>query len=342
MPTTDPSERRATIEDVAEAAGVSVATVSRALRDLPNVATSTRLRVEQFAQQLNYRADPNASRLAAGRSGAVAMAVPVFNSWYFSEIVAGAEAVFADAGYDVLISAIPGPHRRALFVSQTAYQRRADGIIMVDLAMGQGERDVLLRAGVPTVTTGAKSADFPGVIIDNVAVGRTAATHLAGLGHQRIALIAGQNEDPLHFTVPEDRQRGFERELEAREIFFDPSLEAAGNFSVAGGYEAMVGLLKLDHPPTAVFAMSDEMAFGAIQAAREYGLGVPEDLSIMGVDDHDLAAAFGLTTISQQVDHQGPLAARLLLALLDDHQPDELMVEVPTVLVERTTTGPPV
>ncbi len=336
----DPDGRRATIEDVAAAAGVSAATVSRALRGLPNVAVSTRMRVEQYAEKLDYRADPNASRLAAGRTGAIALAVPVINTWYFGELVAGAEAVFTDAGYDVLVSSIPGPDRRALFVSQTAYQRRADGIIMVDLAMDQAERDVLLRAGVPTVTTGALSRDFPGVVIDNVRVGRIGASHLTDLGHERIGLITGQPEDPLHFSVPDDRRRGFEQELDDRGVLVDTTFEAAGNFSVDGGREAMVALLKQGQPPTAVFAMSDEMAFGAIQAIRESGLEVPRDVSVMGVDDHDLSAPLGLTTIRQNVDRQGPIAARLLLEMLDGHQPIEPIVEIPIELISRSTTAP--
>ncbi len=122
---------RATIEDVAAAADVSVATVSRALRGLPNVAASTRARVEKVAARLEYRPDPNASRLAAGRSGAVALAVPVFNTWYFSEVVAGAEAVLSEAGYDVIISSVQSPQQRALFVARTAHQRRSDGIILL-------------------------------------------------------------------------------------------------------------------------------------------------------------------------------------------------------------------
>jgi len=332
--------RRAKIEDVAAAAGVSVATVSRALRGLPNVAASTRLRVEQIAEKLQYRPDPNASRLAAGRSGAIALAVPVFNTWYFSEVVAGAEAVLSEAGYDVIISSIQSPQQRTLFVSRTAYQRRSDGIIMVDLAMDTAECDLLLRSQVPTVTTGTKITQFPGVVIDNVAVGREAATHLADLGHRRIGLIAAE-DDPLSFTVPHDRRRGFEAELRRRGLPVLPSLVAAGNFSVDGGGEALQQLLKQSDPPTAVFAMSDEMAMGAVHAARQAGIEVPQRLSVLGVDDHELAAPFELTTIHQSVADHGPLAARHLLDLLAGREPQQPITVVPTRLVTRSTTGPP-
>lgn len=335
------ASRRATIEDVAVTAGVSVATVSRALRGLPNVAPSTRQRVVRSAQELNYRADPNASRLAAGRGGAVAIAVPVFNSWYFSEVVAGAEAVFAEAGYNVLISAIPTPERRSLFVNQTAYQGWADGVVMVELAMEEAERDIMLRAGVPTVTIGGHGSGFPGVVVDNVAIGRFAVSHLADLGHECIGLIAGEHGEALSFSVPDDRRRGFEQELRSRGMSIESSLQAVGNFSVEGGSEAMTSLLRAANPPSAVFAISDEMAFGAIGAARARGVRVPEDLSVMGVDDHEVAEAFGLTTICQEVDRHGPLAARLLLDALNGGVLVEPMAKVSTAVVERATTARP-
>lgn len=332
---------RARIEDVAAAAGVSAATVSRALRGLPNVAASTRQRIEQIAARLEYRPDPNASRLAAGRSGAVAVAVPMVNTWYFSEVIAGAEAVFAEAGYDVLISSIAGPNRRALFLSEIAFHRRADGVVMVDLAMEQAERDVLLRAGVPAVTTGIDTGDFPSVVVDNERIGRLAAEHLVGLGHRRIALIEGDRDGPLPFPAPTARRRGFDRAIEERGLETDPRLREIGAFSVDGGREAMQSLLKTPDRPTAVFAISDEMAFGAMQAARASGLRIPDDLSIMGVDDHHLAESFGLTTVRQGVEQHGPVAARQLLAVLGGQQPEERLVALPVAIVQRHSTAAP-
>ncbi len=335
---TSGENRRTRIEDVAEAAGVSVATVSRALRGLPNVAAGTRLRVKQIAEKLQYRPDPNASRLATGRSGAIGLAVPVFNAWYFSEVVAGAEAVLTDAGYDVIISSIQSHEQRTLFVSRSADQRCCEGIIMVGLALDQAECDLLLRSKVHAVTTGTKISHFPGVVIDNVAVGADAAAHLADLGHRRIGLIAAE-EDPLDFSVPQDRRRGFEAELQRRGLPLPAELTAAGNFSVDGGGEAMQQLLKQPDPPTAVFAMSDEMAIGAVHAARQAGLEVPGELSVVGVDDHELAEPFGLTTIRQGVDTHGPLAARQLLDLLAGEEPAVPTTVVPTRLVVRSSTG---
>jgi LacI family repressor for deo operon, udp, cdd, tsx, nupC, and nupG len=338
-PATTPD--RATIEDVAAEAGVSAATVSRAMRDLPNVAPSTRARVRAAAERLQYRADPNASRLAAGRTRAVAVAVPVVNTWYFSEVVAAAEAVLADAGYDVLVISTPTPARRTAFVVQAGRQRRVDGVIVVDLALAPDEIDALVRSGVPGVTSGFRTGSFPSVTTDNVAIGHVATSHLLGLGHERVGLITGQAEDPLHFSVPDDRLRGYRTALEKQGLAADPALEQSGNFSVEGGREAVQSMLDLADPPTAVLALSDEMAFGAVAAIRARGLRVPEDVSVLGVDDHDLAQIMDLTTVRQPVDRQGSTAARLLIAELEgDGGGRPADVELPTELVVRGSTGP--
>ncbi len=190
------------------------------------------------------------------------------------------------------------------------------------------------------MTTGTKITGFPGVVIDNVLVGSDAAAHLADLGHQRIGLIASEY-DPLSFTVPHDRRLGFETELRRRRLPVEACLVAAGNFSVEGGSEAMQHLLTQPEPPTAVFAMSDEMAIGAIHAARAAGIETPARISVMGVDDHELSEPFGLTTIHQSVDRHGPIAARRLLELLAGREPCEPTTVVPTRLVIRASTAPP-
>ena len=142
--TTEAPTGRVTIEHVADAAGVSVATVSRALRNITHVAPSTRERVIAAADALGYRADPHASRLAAGRTSTIAVAVPVFNHWYFSEVVAAAEAVLAEAGFDLLLSSISSGEARTSFITQAAQQKRADGIILVDLRVGPEEIEALV------------------------------------------------------------------------------------------------------------------------------------------------------------------------------------------------------
>ena len=320
--------------------GVSMATVSRALRGLPNVAPSTRARVERAAAELSYEPDTNASRLAGGPTKAVAMIVPTFDSWYFSQVLASAEALLYELGYELLISAVTNEERRAEFINRAAQQRRFDGVIMVDLAPTEAELDTLAQAGCPAVAISHPTEALSSVYVDEVALARMAVAHLADLGDRRIALIGGQELDPFNFVVASDRQHGYELELRARGFSLDPGLVANGNFSVTGGSDAMAQLLTATDAPTAVFAMSDEMAIGAVAHLQGLGQRVPADVSVIGVDDHPMAAIMGLTTIRQQIESHGSIAARLLVDSITSAGAEPTHQELAVELVVRSSTGP--
>lgn len=345
MTRADGSQRRrerATIEDVAAAAGVSVATVSRALRNLPNVAASTRERVQGIATDLGYRADPLATRLATGRTRTIGVVVPFLNTWYFSNVVAGVEAVCTDAGYDTLVICVGSAEQRhRLITDADGTLRRIDGIVLVDLACTEGQLRTLADHGLDIVSVGPHSALFPSVGIDDVAVGRIAAQHLLDLGHRRIGVIRGQASDPFEFEVPKHRLDGIQRACRDAGVAVDDALSMSGNFSIAGGYEATLAMLGTDHPPTAVLALSDEMAIGAVHAARKLGVGVPGDLSIIGIDDHEMSIVIDLTTVRQVVSDRGAHAARLLLDRLGGASRTPLRVNGAIELVVRGTTAPP-
>ena len=164
--------------------------------------------------------------------------------------------------------------------------------------------------GVALSTVGTRVEGSPSVCIDDVEVGRLAATTLAGLGHRRIGLISGLGENPLNFEVPKRRAAGFLAGIEQAGLQHDPGLEVGGDFGIDGGQEAMAQLLDADDPPTAVFAMSDEMAFGALMALGARCLQPGVDVSVLGVDDHDVSRVLSLTTIRQEVALQGATAAR--------------------------------
>lgn len=328
-----------TIEDVAARAGVSVATVSRALRGLPNVAPTTRDKVRAVALQLGYRADPNASRLGARRTRTIGMGVPLLGSWYFSQVVAGAEAVLSAEGYDVLLLAIgSAAARRRMVEGDGPLHRRVDGLLLVDLRLDPDEVDTFARTGSSIVTVGDSYPGFPSVAIDDRRAAAMAVTHLLNLGHRDIALIGDLPGEALQFNVPGFRRAGYRQALDDAGVPVRLDYDVAGNFSVDGGHEAMVRLLATPRPPTAVFAMSDEMAIGAIRAVRDHGLRVPEDVSVVGFDDHELAEAVGLTTIRQPVAQIGGLAARAALRLLEEDPPSPLHQVVETSLAVRTTT----
>ncbi|MFN3255681.1 MAG: LacI family DNA-binding transcriptional regulator [Ilumatobacter sp.] len=311
-------ERRATIEDVASAAKVSVATVSRALRGLPNVAVSTRQRVMSVATSLNYEPDPAASRLAAGKTKTVTVGVPLISGWYFSTVVASAEAVCNGAGYDFQVICVSGPaDRDRLLDDRHHLERRTDGLILVDVEPS-AEQAARLRSRRIALTTIGNAVDgHPSVMIDDELVGEMACEHLVELGHRRIAMIGGLHDDPMNFTVPKRRRQGFERTLVRHGLALLPEFVAVGNFGIQGGREAMAELLDLADPPTAVFAMSDDMAFGALMELDRHGLVAGRDISIVGVDDHEFAQVVNLTTIRQPVADHGAVAAQLLISEME-------------------------
>jgi LacI family repressor for deo operon, udp, cdd, tsx, nupC, and nupG len=331
----------ASIGDVAQLAGVSVATVSRAIRGLPNVSPATRDRVLKAAADLQYVAHPHASRLAAGRTMTVGMAVPLLTQWFFTQVVAGAEAVLAANGYDVLLYGVPDEGAMRRFADDTHFSKRVDGLILVDLPMSDDELRGMCGRG-PLVTVGVASSCAPSVTIDNVEAAATATRHLVNLGHRRIGLISHLPPQALAFTAPLHRRQGYERVLTDAGLRVREELIVPGNFVLQGGAEAMAQLLGVDGPPTAVFAESDEMAIGALKTVRDAGLQVPGDISIVGFDDHDMAAYTDLTTIAQPAMRQGETAATLLLDLMRGSTDDGEVTSVvmPTRLVVRATTGP--
>jgi LacI family transcriptional regulator, repressor for deo operon, udp, cdd, tsx, nupC, and nupG len=336
----------ATIEAVAALAKVSVATVSRAMRDLPNVAEATRARVRHAAEELNYRPDPNVSRLATGRNNAVGMAVPMLGRWYFSTVIGAAHAVLVQEGYDLLLFGVGGPDDRSRFITEWAViGKRVDAVILVDLKLDPNELEDLVHAEARVGTVGDRHAPFSSVTIDNRGAAAVAVRHLLNLGHRDIALI-GHVEGGWPFTVPTERRAGY---FDAHKEFLitpRPELERPGGFDVEGGYEAMTDLLALALPPTAVFAMSDEMAFGAIKAIRDHGLRVPEDLSVVGFDDHEMAKVMDLTTIRQPVAESGTEIARQVVRTLkavssgDSEDPGPVHRTLRSQLIVRRTTAP--
>ncbi len=333
--------RRARIEDVALAANVSVATVSRALRGLPNVAASTSERVHRVALELDYQPDPVASRLAAGRTKTVIVVVPHLASWYFSTVVAGAEAVCNEAGYDFLVTSVGSLDECARILDDSyRIERRTDGIVLVNIPATDEQAGSLRERGVRLSTVGTRAGGSPSVLVDDVGVGALAARTLVDLGHRRIGLISGRGDDPLNFEVPKLRERGFTAALRDADLVLDRDVVVDGNFSIDGAQEAMATLLDRPDPPTAVFAMSDEMAFGALMELGARGLRSGVDVSVIGVDDHEFSRVVGLSTIRQRVTAQGAAAARMLLATLRGEQCESQPVISPVELVVRDTTGP--
>ncbi|MBX6354258.1 MAG: LacI family DNA-binding transcriptional regulator [Micromonosporaceae bacterium] len=333
----------ARIDDVARLAGVSTATVSRALRGLPVVSELTRMRVLEAAKQLGYVASPNASRLAGGKTRSVAVVVARITRWFFATVVEAAEETLHQAGYDMVLYNLGGrPESRRKLFSGPTLTHRADALMLVCTPLDAPDIATVERLAIPVVAVSECVRQWPTVCIDDVAAARTAMEHLLTLGHRRIAHIGGEGADQLAGNVHLNRRRGYLEALRAAGIEPDPALDIKAEFSLGGAIRATTELLRRGEPPTAIFAACDEMAMGAMAVLREAGLRVPEDVSVIGIDDHDMAAAVGLSTVAQPAAEQGQLAATMLLErLYGVTEAPAAPTVLPTRLVVRGSTGPP-
>jgi DNA-binding LacI/PurR family transcriptional regulator len=327
-----------TIRDVAREAGVSTATVSRALRGLPNVDPITREHVRRVADRLDYVISPAASRLASGRAGSIAVITPFVARWYFSKVLNGVERVLQRSDLDLLLYStgdLSEPHRMP---PHRRLRRRVDAVLVIGLPADSPDLQELFELDLPVTLIGSHAAGASSVSIDDVEGARMATQHLINLGHERIGLISGRPL-PTPFFPENDRLTGYLDALASSGMTAEPKLRVPGFFTIEGGEHAMTAQLAQRTPPTAVFAMSDEMAFGALRALRRHGLQPGEDVSLVGFDGHEMADLLDLTTVGQPAEDLGALAARCLLEMLDhpDREPQEL--RMPTQLYVRGSTA---
>lgn len=339
------SKRRVTLQDVADHAGVSRQTVSRVINNDPRVADETRQRVQAAIEALGYRPNEAARSLARGRANVIGIVVPYTADYLFSDphllqFIAGVDDEANKRDYSLLLST--GRARNDL----SAYERVArtgfvDGVIVVETVLTAQGLDILKEQGLPCVVLGygVRNADIYCVHADDLGGARLGTLHLLSLGHRRIGVISG----PEHTVIAvEDRLRGIERTLREHGITLEPSLVVYGDFTSRSGYKGARELMKRPEPPTAIFALNDRMAIGAIRYLKEAGYRVPDDVSVIGFDNIPLAESFEppLTTISQPTLQMGQQAARLLFDLMKGYEPITRALVLPAELIVRHSTGP--
>jgi DNA-binding LacI/PurR family transcriptional regulator len=343
------------IKEVADLAGLSIATVSRALSGKSNVSAKSRKRAKAAAEELGFVPSYHASSLASGRNHNVGLVLPSVHRWYFSSVMEGVSATLLDAGYDLTLYNVGDQKaRRQSVLNDFLLRKRLDAVIAVALVLTDDEIQQLLAIHRPIVGIGGALAGASTIRIDDAGLSRLATNHLIQLGHTRIAHLTGDPALNQDFKLPGIRQAGFEAAMKAAGLPVRPEWEVPADFTIRGAYASARKLLGTGpERPTAVFAASDEMAIGTILAARDFGLRVPDDLSVIGMDGHELCDVFGLTTINQDARGQGALAARLLLETLDARSPGSSGAghqaippaatdqEYPTELVIRTSTAVP-
>ena len=327
---------------MARVAGVSVATVSRALRGLDRVSPETRERVLRVAEDLHYVASPTATSLASGRTRVVAVVAPFLTRWFFATLVSAIEKSLRARGHHVILFDLEDDsYDQRLPLSQNMLWKRVDGVITLNIPMTPEEVELVDRLGLPLVAIGSPVPDRACVRIDDKAAMRTAVDHLAGLGHTRIGYIGAVPQNVAHIQTPQDRLEAFLEAVGDLGLECDDALDPRLGLDRRGrrprqrraALAAPTGRPPSSRRPT-------RWRSGCARAPAGSSVRVPEDLSIIGIDDFVLSGVLGLTTVRQDVAGQGHAAADLLLrALLDDDESNETIV-LPTELVVRESTGP--
>lgn len=336
-----------TIFDVAERAGVSYSTVSRVVNDYAHVKPATRTKVQTAMDELGYVANLKARSLAGGRSQIIGILTYDLDTTYNVEVVRGIDEEVSSCDYDMILSTTH--HRRQKEANHVAKlaQGLVDGLLIV------------LPSNLDAYVATLKKQGFPFVLIDHEGMpdegsgsvqatndqgGYDAVRHLLDLGHRRIGIVTGPFSELTAVSSAVGRLAGYRDALRDAGVAYDPDLVYEGDFLYESGRNGAQRLLTLAHPPTAIFACSDETAFGVMAGARLRGLDVPGDLSVIGFDDIPEAAYRNpaLTTIRQPLREMGRLAARMLIEYLEGKEGEPLTrIELPTNLVIRATTASP-
>ncbi|MFE2427256.1 LacI family DNA-binding transcriptional regulator [Streptomyces sp. NPDC059373] len=329
--------RKVTITAIAAAAGVSVPTVSRVVNGRSDVAPETRAKVEDLLRQHGYR---RRTTTPGDRAALLDLVFNDLDSPWAVEIIRGVEDVAHAAGFGTVVSAIHGRAGSARQWMKNLRDRASDGVILVLSVLEPVLHEELRRLNVPIVVVdpaGSPALDVPTIGATNWAGGMAATDHLLGLGHRRIGFIAG----PTRLLCSRARLDGYRAALEAAGVGVDDGLVMQGDFYHEGGFTACGRLMDLAEPPTAIFASSDQMALGAIEALRRRGLRVPEDVSVVGFDDLPEVrwCAPPLTTVRQPLVEMGKLAARTVLRQARGEEIDSPRLELATELVIRASTA---
>ena len=342
MPDRRPPGARPTIYDVADAAGVAISTVSRVLNGSSEVSDATRDRVREAIKALQFQPQRTARSLAQQSTASVAVALPSATSMFFVEMLKGVKDALRQREIDLLLCNLGSaqPYRTLQrFLNRGA----VDALLLMALPIEGEVADQLVQFQAPVVLLGSQYPGLDAFWWDDEEGARLAAAHLVEQGHRRIGLISAH----AWSANAEPRLRGYKAALEAAGINFDPALVVAGETTKHAGYseeagaEAMAQLMERPDPPTAVFAASDVQAYGAWSYARDRGLVVPRDVSLIGYDDLKLSRFLDLTTVAQHMHQSGRRATERLLERLDGEGEAGAHVQLGLDLAARGSTAPP-
>jgi LacI family transcriptional regulator len=329
---------QATVYDVAETAGVSIATVSRVLNSPEKVNAATRTRVMTAIDRLGFVPKAEAAARARKGHGRIGVLAPFFTLPSFVERLRGVANALDDSPYELAIYNVDSSARRDGYLTSLPLTRRLDGLIVMALPFDQAAARRLLDHHLETVLVELSQEPFSSIRIDDRAGGQMAAEYLLQKGHRRCAFVGDSDVPDYAIHTSDWRLEGYRGALVASDRVLSGEYVALAPHSRENARLSAHRLLDLAEPPTAIFAASDNQALGVLKAARERGLSVPRELAVIGFDDVDIADFIGLTTIHQPLEESGRVAVDLLLSRVANPARPAQRVRLPLTLMERETT----
>jgi LacI family transcriptional regulator len=330
----------ATLADIAEHAGVGIGTVSRVFSGSPNVSDPMRERVMKSAASLGY--EPSRRRQhAGGTQGLVGVLVTFFDEPSAYQRLGGLVPRLQDHDLNIVLYNIVSPLQGRQKLLELPRATNIEALIVISLPLDDTEAMALSRAPYPTVLVDTWGKGLPSVTIDDREGGYIATQHLIDMGHRRIGYVGEPPDNSFGFVSSSRREEGYERALLAAGVDFDSALVRHGAHLRGAAKQMTLDLLELDRPPTAIVAASDVQAVGVMEAAESKGLKVPDDLSVVGYDDIELASLMSLTTVRQPLERSGARAADLAIEAIGAARRQVFDEQMELELVVRSTTRPP-
>ena len=289
--------------------------------------------------ELDYSPNPFARRLSLGKSLSLAVIVPFFTRPSFVERLRGVEAAIAETEYDLVLYNVETVDRRDQCFRRVPRRERIDGLLILSISPSDDHAEHICSSGVPTVLVDAHHQELPRIVVDDVEGGHIAARHLIELGHERVGFVGDTYPNAFNFTSSYHRYTGYKKALAEAGMTHAPRYYVTGEHSVDVAAELTHQLLSLPEPPTAIFAASDTQAMGVLEAARDRRVAVPDELSVVGCDDIEIAEYLNLTTVRQPLFESGWRGTHCLLQVMAEEAPGKGCEKLPVELMIRGTTA---
>jgi LacI family transcriptional regulator len=333
------SKRSLTIYDVAEAAGVSISTVSRVINASPNVGDATRDRVQEVIDRLGFVPKAEARARAMKDFARIGVLTPFFTAPAFVQRLRGVAERLISTRYELTIFTIESIDHLNHYLATLPITGHLEGLILLSLRVNNDSAEKLKKHSLETVLIEYPRHDLNTVEIDDVGGGELAAEFLISKGHRRLAFLGDTSDLGAYAILPITmRLQGFKNGIHAAGLSLPDKYICTSRYDVKDAERNIEPLLRLPDHPTAIFCATDMQALGVVNKARQLGLRVPEDLAVLGFDDLDFADYVGLSTIHQPLDESGRIAVEILLSRIEDPERPLRHVRLPLKIIERQTT----